>query len=241
MKLTKKANTFIFYALMFLIIIILLKQCESYKDKYNTEKDLINSLQDTLKVWKDKDSLNHAKIQVIETQKTKDFLNLQTKNEEIQKLQQLVKDNQKKLKDKGSVTYIAGKTKFDTVFITKLEYVEILGDNTIHDSISNSWITSHFGFSKDSVYFDLTVTNRYSVIIGEEKEGLFKPPRLYVEVINENPYSETTSLRTYQVSNNSKPKRFSIGPMIGAGISYNKRFIFTPVIGIGLQYSLIKF
>ena len=241
MKLTKKAYNILLYIIFILLILILFKQCNYYKDNYQEQKTLTESILDTLTVWKDKDSLNHAKIQVIENNRLKDFLDLQTKDEEIQKLQKLVKENQKKLKDKGSVTYIAGETIFDTVFVPKLEYVEILKDNTIYDSISNSWITSHFGFSKDSVYYDLIVTNKYSVIIGEEKERLFKPPRLYVEVINENPYSETTSLRTYQVSNNIKPKRFSIGPMLGVGISYDKRFIFTPVIGIGLQYSLVKF
>ena len=55
--------------------------------------------------------------------------------------------------------------------------------------------------------------------------------------MNENPYSETKSLRTYQVI--KKDKKFSVGPFIGYGIGTN--FIFQPSIGVSVQYNIIRF
>jgi hypothetical protein len=44
------------------------------------------------------------------------------------------------------------------------------------------------------------------------------------------------------ILNKKKDKKFSVGPMIGYGITYNKNGLgIGPFIGIGLQYSLFKF
>ena len=224
------------------IIAILYFTNISYQKEAKENANLVISLNDTLKTWKDKDSLSHTKIQIIETERTKDFLSLQSKDEEIIKLQKTVKQYEKQIKNQGSVTNFTSETKI----ITKDSLVtdSVCGKCSFYFSNSNPW------FSVDaSIYptktpnqlnlsLDLKVKNEYSVIVGEEKQGLFKKPKPFVEVLNHNPYSETKSLKTYQVSNNVRVKRFGIGPNISVGFN-DKGFSW--FIGIGLQYNLIRF
>ena len=90
---------------------------------------------------------------------------------------------------------------------------------------------------KDSLHLNQKIINEYSVVIGEESQGWFKPKKTFVEVINLNPFSETTKLRTYQVE--SKPiKRIGIGPGVYYGIGFN--FQSQVFVGIGVQYNLFR-
>ena len=232
----------VFIAILVVIIVILYFTNISYQKEARENANLIISLNDTLKTWKDKDSLSHAKMQIIETERTKDFLSLQSKDEEIIKLQKTVKQYEKQIKNQGSVTNFASETKI----ITKDSLVtdSVCGKCSFYFSNSNPWYSVDASIyptetpNQVSLSLDLKVKNEYSVIIGEEKQGLFKKPKPFVEVLNHNPYSETKSLKTYQVSNNVRVKRFGIGPNISVGFN-DKGFSW--FIGIGLQYNLIRF
>lgn len=229
-------------AILVVIIAILYFTNISYQKEAKENANLVISLNDTLKTWKDKDSLSHAKIQIIETERTKDFLSLQSKDEEIIKLQKTVKQYEKQIKNQGSVTNFTSETKI----ITKDSLVtdSVCGKCSFYFSNSNPWYSVDASVSPTetpnqlSLSLDLKVKNEYSVIVGEEKQGLFKKPKPFVEVLNHNPYSETESLRTYQVSNKVRVKRFGIGPNISVGFN-DKGFSW--FIGIGLQYNLIRF
>ena len=229
-------------AILVVIIVILYFTNISYQKEAKENANLVISLNDTLKTWKDKDSLSYAKIQIIETERTKDFLSLQSKDEEIIKLQKTVKQYEKQIKNQGSVTNFASETKI----ITKDSLVtdSVCGKCSFYFSNSNPWYSVDASIhptetsNQVSLSLDLKVKNEYSVIIGEEKQGLFKKPKPFVEVLNHNPYSETESLKTYQVSNNVRVKRFGIGPNISAGLD-DKGFSW--FIGFGLQYNLIRF
>ena len=232
----------VFIAILMVIIAILYFTNISYQKEAKENANLVISLNDTLKTWKDKDSLSHAKIQIIETKRTKDFLSLQSKDEEIIKLQKTVKQYEKQIKNQGSVTNFTSETKI----ITKDSLVtdSVCGKCSFYFSNSNPWFSVDASIyptktpNQLSLSLDLKVKNEYSVILGEEEQGLFKKPKPFVEVLNHNPYSETKSLRTYRVSNNVRVKRFGIGPNISAGFDDTG---FSWYIGFGLQYNLIKF
>ena len=232
----------VFIAILVVIIAILYFTNISYQREAKENANLVVSLNDTLKTWKNKDSLSHAKIQIIETERTKDFLSLQSKDEEIIKLQKTVKQYEKQIKNQGSVTNFTSETKI----ITKDSLVtdSVCGKCSFYFSNSNPWYSVDASIyptdtpNQLSLSLDLKVKNEYSVIVGEEKQGLFKKPKPFVEVLNHNPYSETESLRTYQVSNKVGVKRFGIGPNISVGLD-DKGFSW--YIGFGLQYNLIKF
>lgn len=206
--------------------------------------DLIKSLQDSLQIYRNKNNNEVAKISTINSS-IKDFIDLKTKDKEIQELQKLVKEYKNKLKNQGSVTKFSNSTKVETKTITKIEYDTIIKNNIqeIYPKYKSNfnlkgWVIGNILASKDSTNINLEINNEYSVIIGEESQGWFKPKKTFVEVINYNPYSSIEKLRTYQVEK-PKNKSFSIGPYVGIGINQERKFI--PSIGIGLQYNILKF
>ena len=213
------------------------------------QKNLVSSLNAELETWKNKDSLNMAKIEVIQTESTDAFLKLDTKNKEIQELQKLVQTYQKQIRDGGSATIIESNTAISGSKTTALDLPDIssiIPDSIIiKDSVQNDWIrldySSKFFLLETEGYnvfnYDLQVRNKYSIVIGYDKQGWFKDPKPFAEVTNHNPYTEVTMLRTYQVTK-PKEKRWSIGPNISGGVNQNGLGWF---IGIGVQYNLIQF
>ena len=241
MKISKTLVYIIIAAILLLLFEGVVVYRFSNKSKAE-DKSLIGSLNAELITWKDKDSLSHAKIQIIETEKTKDFLSLQSKDEKIIKLQKTVKQYEKQIKNQGSVTNFTSETKITTK--DSLVTDSVCGKCSFYFSNSNPWFSVDASIyptetpNQLSLSLDLKVKNEYSVIVGEEKQGLFKKPKPFVEVLNHNPYSETESLRTYQVST-PKLKRWGVGPQIGFGL--NSNFTTGAYVGIGLHYSFFNF
>ena len=240
-----KISKTLVYIIIAVILLLLFEGVVVYRfsNKSKAEdKSLIGSLNAELTTWKDKDSLSHAKIQIIETEKTKDFLSLQSKDKDIIKLQKTVKQYEKQIKNQGSVTNFTSETKITTK--DSLVTDSVCGKCSFYFSNSNPWYSVDASVSPTetpnqlSLSLDLKVKNEYSVIVGEEKQGLFKKPKPFVEVLNHNPYSETESLRTYQVST-PKLKRWGVGPQIGFGL--NSNFTTGAYVGIGLHYSFFNF
>lgn len=199
-----------------------------------------NSTEDSIKSWRDSNNILHTKNNVLLFQNAKILLNLQTKDKEVEELQKIVKQYKNKLGGKSSVTNFKTVVCYDTIYKTKFKEVEKECSNiNLTDSISNNWVHNVFAFNlRDStVSLKLKIKNEYSVIIGEESQGWFKPKKPFVEVLNKNPYSETTKLRTFQVE--TKPiKKIGIGP----GVYYGVGNTFQPqvFIGIGVQYNFIR-
>ena len=240
-----KISKTLIYIIIAVILLLLFEGVVVYRfsNKNKAEdKSLIGSLNAELITWKDKDSLSHAKIQIIETEKTKDFLSLQSKDKDIIKLQKTVKQYEKQIKNQGSVTNFTSETKITTK--DSLVTDSVCGKCSFYFSNSNPWFSVDASIyptdtpNQLSLSLDLKVKNEYSVIVGEEKQGLFKKPKPFVEVLNHNPYSETESLRTYQVST-PKLKRWGVGPQIGFGL--NSNFTTGAYVGIGLHYSFFNF
>lgn len=241
MKISKK----LIYIIIAVILLLLLEGVVVYRfsNKSKAEnKSLIGSLNAELTTWKDKDSLNMAKIEVIETEKTKNFTSLKLKEEENIKLQTLVKKYEKQLKTQGSATIFQTETKY-----IKEEVIQVdstCGKCSFVYIDNNPWINTIIsvkpGNQTNLLNFGLNfkIKNEYEVIIGQDKKSLFKKGKSFAEVKNLNPYTETTSLRTYQVST-PKLKRWGVGPQIGFGL--NSNFTTGAYVGIGLHYSFFNF
>jgi len=244
MKQYLNKNIVIIVLIIFIGILVYFQN--NSKNKINEQTNLISSYNSNIKTWKDKDKLNRAKIEVIETQKAKDFLSLKAKDSIISKLQEVVHDFKKQLAHQGSVTIIEGTTDVSTQTGTEViskDTVIVQNNIYIYPEYKskfnlNSWVIGNIAANRDSISMNFKVKNSYAVIVGQEKHGLFKKSKLFVEVVNYNPYAETKTLRTYKVTV-PRVKRFGIGPMIGIGIGAND--VLQGVVGIGVQYNLIRF
>lgn len=240
-----------------ILILLNLKSCQNTKNTINDYSQTINALSDTVTSYRTKDGMQVAKIQLIETEKLQQFLEIQSKDAEIIKLQEEVKKNKKRIGNSGSVTIVTNTTEVqssDTTYITSKdtiirndtvfiypEYSSLIKKGLRKDS--TYWATINVKSNKDSTSVGVSLNNSYVVVIGNERKkgfkNLFKPKIPFVEVTNENPYTSTKTIRAYQVKAH-KPKRLGIGVNIGYGLILDSKPIFKPYIGIGIQYNIIE-
>lgn len=244
-----------------IIVILLLLNLKSCKNTQDTKKDYvntINALQDTMTTYRTKDGVQVAKISLIETERAIQFLEIKSKDAVIVKLQEEVKKNEKRLGKSGSVTVITNTTEVktvDTTYVTSKdtiirndtvfvypEYSSFIKKGLRKDS--TYWATINVKSNKDSTSVGVSLNNSYVVVIGNERKkgfkNLFKPKVPFVEVTNENPYTETKTLRSYQVKV-PKSKKFGVGIHVGYGLILDKQPILRPYVGIGINYNIIEF
>jgi hypothetical protein len=227
------------------VTIILFSLLSEKRSDYKKQVELYNSITDTVKFYKNKDSLNVAKIQVMQTDKESDFLKIKNLMGTNLELQNLIKDKDKKIKDLNTALI----HKDETVYIDTLRmYYPIGGDTIIFsqsvllDTINNKWINAKYGFNKGFSYLDLKVYNEYQITIGYEGGNLFKKGTPYGIVTNMNPYTLPIDMRVYQVSV-PKQKRMGISFQTGFGGVYdmkNNNISYGPYVGLGLNYNIIK-
>lgn len=211
------------------------------------KSNLYDATQAELELWIDKDGVNRARIQTLETSNTKEFLKLATKDSAILELQASVKEMKRYLKKQGSITNFSTQTGIKTSSDTEIIPNQVQPEFPIYKSLfdlkdeqNESWVFGETIASKDSTFINLKVRNKYSLTLGLEPTGFLglgkgKP---FADVKNFNPYSTTESLRTYQVSV-PKPKRFGLGLTAAYGVGPNLQTGW--FIGVGGSYQLIQF
>ena len=231
---------------LILVILFLWWRSSKLKASLNESENFIEILGDTLKTWQDKEGKARAQIGVLQSAKEEAFLALQTSDSMVLALQKVVKEFKGKL---ANATVITTVTKVDTFFNT------IVIDSTDTDTIDGriyvwptynspfdlkGWITGEMTMNRDTAHLTQEIKNAYAVIIGQEKQGLFKKPKPFVEVINDNPYTETTGLRAYQVTDNSKKRRFNLGLYAGYGVTRldDSSIRAGPQVGIGVTFKI---
>lgn len=216
------------------------KERANYKEQAN----LYNAINGELQTWKDKDSLNNAKIQIIQTEKAETFLELKNLEGINLELQNLIKNQGKKIKDLNSALILKSET---IIRDTTRLYYPIEGDTIIFsqsvllDSIQDDWIDVVYGFNKGKSILDFTLLNEYHVTFGYEGVSLFKRGTPYAIVKNINPYTNTSDFKVYQVTP-APQKRFGLSLQTGFGGLYdikNKNLGYGPYVGLGINYTIL--
>jgi len=213
-----------------LAIWIIVHRLQNKNAQLELEKHVLT---DQMTSYKDKDGLNVSRIEVLESEKAKNLLKIKSKDSTVLFLQGEVEKYKKQIKEPGSsVTTVTSTTNVSgTVPSTVIPPTSIDYDASFAGYYSEKhteWIDLVITAKKDSTHFDLKSRNKYSVVIGYEKGVPF------AQVKNFNPYTETTSLRTFQVTV-PKQKRLGIGLQGGYGIGANG---LTPYFGVGISYNL---
>jgi hypothetical protein len=238
-------------AIAVILFIVVAQQCVSNRNKAKENENLIEALNDTIVIWRDKDSLSNSKIQTLKTEKVKDFLKIKSKDKQITDLQDVVKKYQSELKNGGSVTNFTsvtnvnskGKTQVIPKDSVKVGDVIEMYPTYKYDFVKTGdylkekdfvWVTGHVESNRDDTEVSTQIINKYSVILGEESQGWFKPRKPFALVKNYNPFSETTELRTYEVSRPAY-KPFGISGFVGYGVGID--FQPQPFIGVGITYT----
>jgi len=214
--------------IVIIAIVFLYRMYISKTAQLEEQYTLNEAVHDSLSTWINKDGEKLAKIQVLESNNSETFLKLQTSNQTINNLQRLVKKNKALLKKQGSASVINTETNIEVTGQT-----EVIG-NTYKSSVENKWYSISSLATKDTTTYKLKTFSELNLVIGLEKQGLFKKKKPYGIATDKNPYTNIKDMRIHQVSL-PKQANFFIGPVGGVGITGK------PIIGIGVGYGLIKF
>lgn len=221
------------------------------------ENNLYQRLQDSIKTYINDKGQLVSQIEILQANSTRSLLNLKTKDETINWLQQEVKNNKEKIKSGGSISVIGTQVSFTGIngtIVTFDSSIPVKKGDTLYmypiyssKSKDSTWINYNINANKDTTILNLKVNNKYSVLIGstnlnrkERKEkgiNWFNRKIPIVEVTNQNPYDNTKTLRAFEVKDTRK-SRLGLGLGVGVGVTPKG---FQPYLGIGLQYTVIKF
>lgn len=218
----KNLNFFNWVIIVLIIIftIILFRRCERDINTFSK----IESLNDSIKYYKDSYNVLHSKISIIEAD---NFTKLNVKDKEIQELQDLVK----RYKNVQAATIIKTETKVVEKIVNKLVLDTINSEEAYYSKFNlEDFVWGEIIAKKDSTDLILNIRNDFNIVSYYEKG------KLVLDVSDKNPYSITKSQRSY--INLPKQKKWGIGVNAGYGISKSG---LSPYIGLGVNYNLINF
>lgn len=227
-----KITNIIIVSVAIIAIIINIQYCQ--KKELQSDNLLLINVGDTLSKRKNKDGSETAKIALLESYNTKLILKLNTQDETIKSLQNIINKNKERLGDQGSVTVFSTSTVLSD---TQTTTVTVVDSSTVYSACNkdSTWIKWSTLATKDSTHLDLKVNNAYSVIIGSERSKWYKKKTSFVEVTNSNPYTSTQALRAFKVKDN-RVNRISIGLQGGYGITLRG---LSPYLGLGINFKLL--
>ena len=216
------------------LIIILLSLAVLFLGYLSWTKDKEVQIQKSeLVKWTDKDSLNRAKLEIASNTLT---ASQSASDSQIKAFQGQVEDLKGKVK---SGTRIKTVVEYETVTKTKIVYK----DSTIHDTLKleptyysyfkDDYFTGEVITTPDSAFWNLTVKDDISLFV--RNEGPFFNRKQYLEVISNNPFSETEQLIYYD---NTNKKRFVVFVGGGYGISTEG---LVPFVGLGVGVKIFEF
>ena len=205
------------------------------------QENLVEAGYSELSKWKNAAGENMAKIQVLETQNAKTFLAFQSQDSTIKELQALVKENRRLFKkNQGTAAVVKTETKIDTTAVTTVTKDSTTGDNIYTSMFKSPWYDIKTTAKADSTNIDVTTYHTLSLVIGKEKQGLFKQAKTFAIAKDDNPYSNIKDMKVYNISQDNK--RFIVGPNVGAGLSLSQGVVRASwQIGFGVTYKLLEF
>ncbi len=254
----KYSKNLVYVGILFLLLSFsgLLYVIHLQKQKIDSKDLLIDSLTDTVEVFKNANNQYVAKISVLETDNVNSFLKIKSQDKQIIQLQKDVKTNKSRLGKDGSVTNFGSTTDINvsvpTGSMTPKDTLLAQGSLGTPDTVKiypeykssitlGKWVLAKIIANKDSISLTQTIENEYTLVLGREPIkgtgflGLGKDYKPFAEVTNLNPYSKTSTLRSYRVVDNVKPKKVSLGLQVGYSPLTKEAYL-----GAGIQYNILS-
>ncbi len=224
---------FTYLTIMLVVILLMLDKCNTKNFNINTA-----NYEDSTRTYKNKYGEQVARNQVLVIKDFNNFSKLKSKDQSIIELQNLVQRYKTDLKKASGIVYIKGETKIDTVYKTQVLTRDSVGNPTYGFEDNNKWYKLRGRVNYDSTKIEIDIHNEYLIILKNKREGLFRLTPV-VDVINQNPYSSTTDVKSIKIDDKRKTSRGGIGFSFGYGITNDAKP--RGYIGISYNYTLIRF
>ena len=189
----------------------------SCKDANDT-KQLNIAVNDDLYFAKNALGNEVATTKILEAEK-RDLIKLNAdKDSTLKKLQQLVK------KQKQVISATVFNTEIQSIGTAGTVLIDTLIDSLIciypeyKTAYSDKWQTVSITANKDSINWKCTNKDEFHFVQKYKSNGLFKGKTAFVEVVNLNPNTTTTDLRTFIIPTEKKLPVFLKGTAVGAAL-----------------------
>lgn len=215
--------------LMFVFLCFSIHQCNTYKRMNDNN---ITALTDTINLYKSKNGN-------IIAEKTTLYATIKDLKKINDSLYNVVKDIN--IKNPDNIVYVN-----TTIEYEKHDTLFLINNDTIKNTCK---IEQKFDFTnkyrslQGNVYYyrgntqDTLGINISKDLVNVDFTTILKDNKIYIS--SSNPYVKYNDIISINTKQNSKNKRFGVGPMIGVGI--NHKLQFTPFIGVGLTYNIFQF
>ena len=221
----------IYIGIIVVLTFVIFRQCNSATEKLQSQESATEFLNDTIAYYQNEIGQQVAEKKAIQGDNDALEILLSKQIDSTGQLKALV-NKFRKAQAAGNITQA---TRIDTVEIpyevpVPVDFTRDFGANTEYYSITGT--SNQNGVTLTGI----EIPNTLSFAIGKKRTGIFKS-EYRIEVVNSNPYVQTTGLDSYILK--VPAKRLGLSLYAGYGVGSN--FTFQPQIGIGFSYSLIKF
>lgn len=238
--------------LIFAVVVIFLITRFACKGQQTitTREDINTALADSMKTWKDKEGNYKAQITAIQDENADYFLTIKSKEADVIRLQNVVKQYKNQIDRGGSATVIS--TEADINLTGETQVTKDKEENPVYTSdfeffgtgkyAKTKWVWGKTIATKDSTTVGLRFYEELDVVIGVENTGFLGLGRgkAFANVTLHNPFNKVTTVRSY--SDKPAPrKRFGVGPVGAYGIFLGETPKFGFFGGVGVTYDLIQF
>ena len=204
---------------------LLILQIRCSNQKIELFKNINETMNDSLKVYKNDKGQNVSSISINEINRLKGLTDSLKK--EVKKLKKLrnvtvIKTTTEKI--------VAGETivEHDTVYIDSIEIIKPV----YLTSWNNDWSKGSVKATSDSIKVNYTEYNKFRFTL-QDKRGVIRKKPSTITVVNENPNTVTTGIKSYTFK--PKQKLISVGVQTGYGITPKG---FQPYAGLGIQINI---
>lgn len=193
-----------------------------------------------------------TKVSLLTTQKTNAFTDLTIRDKEIKYLQKVIRNYTSF--NKRLMTAIVIKNKIiasyrdsvnniiiDSIIVNNRIYPTYYREFSLYNKDNpkdtTRWVYGNTRIGLKTFSTDLVIVSEQDVIIGQERQGVFRPFKTFAIIKNKNPYEKTGSFKAYSKTK-MKAKQFGLGVFVGMGVHSGGLGL---VIGIGITYNPIRF
>lgn len=208
--------------LVIAVVVLLIDTCNQRRKAEQVGRNY-SVAADSLKTTVNKLGQQEATIRAFEVSSKKAFLKFHTKDSTILWLQKSVKDYKGKLasasvagirtKDEGVTATVL--VNGDTIWLN--DTVDFIVETPYSTEWDEKWSKGSIFADKDSIYRDIQVRNEFEITTGYGRWNPFKRRELKIEILNLNPNTVTTELRSVVVK--APEHRIGVGVYSGYGLT----------------------